>query len=208
MTEQDQQPPARKARQTWVKPTIIPHRSGLMNKFGAVQHRGWQEDIDGVPIADLLKKHGSPLFVISESRLRENFRRINRVLSARYPSVVFGWSYKTNYLGAVCNTFHQEGAWAEVVSSFEYEKARSIGVPGNRILFNGPYKPREILERAIAEGAHIHIDHLDELYTLEELAQEADREVPVTLRLNFDTGYTEPWSRFGFNIESGQAMDA
>ena len=208
MTEQEQQPPARKARKTWAKPTIVPHRSGLMNKFGAVQHRGWQEDIDGVPIAGLLEKHGSPLFVISEPRLRENFRRINRIFSARYSSVAFGWSYKTNYLGAVCNTFHQEGAWAEVVSGFEYEKARSMGVPGNRILFNGPHKPREILKRAIAEGAHIHIDHLDELYTLEELAQEADREVPVTLRLNFDTGYTEPWSRFGFNVESGQAMDA
>jgi len=34
------------------------------------------------------------------------------------------------------------------------------------------------------------------------------KSVDVTIRLNFDTGYTEPWSRFGFNIESGQAMDA
>ena len=194
-------------RKPWVKPTITALRSGTLNKFGAMRRERWREDIDGVPVAKLLEEHGSPLFVISEKRLRENARRLQRAFSARYPQVVFGWSYKTNYLGAVCNVFHQEGACAEVVSAFEYEKARSLGVPGNCILFNGPHKPRAILERAVAEGAHIHIDHLDELYLLEEVAREAGREVGVTIRLNFDTGYTEPWSRFGFNVESGQAMD-
>jgi diaminopimelate decarboxylase len=31
---------------------------------------------------------------------------------------------------------------------------------------------------------------------------------PVTIRLNFDTGFTENWGRFGFNLENGQAMEA
>ena len=30
----------------------------------------------------------------------------------------------------------------------------------------------------------------------------------MALRINFETGYTEPWSRFGFNLESGQAHQA
>lgn len=198
----------RPEKRPWTKPTITPHRSGLMNKFGAVRHRGWRDQIDGVAIDTLITGYGSPLFVISEDRLRENARQLLRSFSRRYPHVRLGWSYKTNYLGAVCNALHQEGAWAEVVSVFEYERARSLGVPGERIIFNGPFKPREILERAVAEGAYIHIDHLDELYSLEDVARQADKEVDVAIRLNFDTGYTEPWSRFGFNVESGQAMDA
>ena len=198
----------RREKRPWTKPTITPHRSGLMNKFGAVRHRGWRDEIDGVAIDALTRAHGSPLFVISERRLRENARRLLRAFSRRYPSVRLGWSYKTNYLAAVCNTLHQEGAWAEVVSEFEYEKARGLGVPGERIIFNGPYKPKAILQRAVEEGAYVHIDHLDELYLLEEVARQADKEVGVAIRLNFDTGYTEPWSRFGFNVESGQAMDA
>lgn len=195
------------AKKPWLKPTITPLRTGTINKFGAMRHELWRDNIDGVAITDMLKQYGSPLFVISEKRLRENARRLQRTFSARYPRVLFGWSYKTNYLGAVCNVFHQEGACAEVVSEFEYQRARSLGVPGHCILFNGPHKSRQILEQAVAEGAHIHIDHLDELYLLEDVAHEADKEVPVTIRLNFDTGYTEPWSRFGFNVESGQAMD-
>jgi diaminopimelate decarboxylase len=131
-----------------------------------------------------------------------------KAFSTRYGEVVHGWSYKTNYTSAICNIMHQEGAWAEVVSAFEYEKARALGVPADKIIFNGPHKPRAILERAVAEGAHINVDHLDELQLLETVAKEQGKRVPVSLRLNFDTGYTEPWSRFGFNLESGQAHQA
>lgn len=195
-------------KKPWVKPVITPVRSGLANKFGGAGHGHWKDAIDGVPISQLVADHGSPLFVISEKKLRSNMQRIQRVFSARYPDVVFGWSYKTNYLGAVCNILHQEGAWAEVVSEFEYQKARRLGMPGNKIFYNGPHKTRQSLIRAVGEGAHIHVDHLDELHLLEDISKQLQRDIFLTLRLNFDTGYTEPWSRFGFNVESGQAMNA
>jgi len=195
-------------KKTWQKPSLTPHHIGGMNKFGSASHHQHQSSFEGVEIAPLLEKYGSPLFIISEKRLRNNVQKLLRAFETRYPSVTYSWSYKTNYLGAVCNTLHQEGAWAEVVSAFEYEKARSLGVPAEKILFNGPHKQRYILERVVQEGGRIHLDNLDELYLLEEVAQAADKQVNVTMRLNFDTGFTEPWSRFGFNIESGQAMDA
>jgi diaminopimelate decarboxylase len=192
----------------WQKPTITPHRMGVVNQFGDNRHHAFQSEVDGVEIESLLKQYGSPLFVLSERRLRDNVRRLKRAFASRYPKLRYAWSYKTNYLNAVCSILHQEGAWAEVVSDFEYQKARALGVPGSHIHFNGPSKPRAALEQAAAEGAAIHLDHMDELYLLEEVAQELGRRVDVTLRLNFDTGYTESWSRFGFNIESGEALDA
>ena len=206
-TDSENNSQAETPKKVWVKPTITLLHTGTINKFGTMRHEQWQDKIDDVPIKDLLEQYGSPLFVISEKKLRANARRLQRAFKTRYPQVLFGWSYKTNYLGAICNTLHQEGICAEVVSAFEYQRARSLGVPGHCILFNGPYKPREILEQAVKEKAHIHIDHLDELYMLEDIAHELGKEVAVTIRLNFDTGYTEPWSRFGFNVESGQAMD-
>jgi len=146
--------------------------------------------------------------VTSESRLRANIRRIRQAFTNRYGNTIHAWSYKTNYNGAVCAILHQEDSWAEVVSRFEYEKARALGVPGERILFNGPNKPQSILERAVAEGALIHVDHEDELERIERIGRERGSCVPVALRINFDTGYTEPWSRFGFNLESGAARAA
>lgn len=195
-------------RKPWAKPVLTPHRAGGMNKFGALRPQLHQSDLDGVKIAPLLEQFGSPLFIVSEKRLRENARHLRRAFSTRWPKVRHGWSYKTNYLGAICNVLHQEGAWAEVVSELEYSKARALGVPGSRIIFNGPWKPAAVLEQAVLEGAAIHLDHLDELYAVEQIARRLGKQVPIGLRLNFDTGHTEPWSRFGFNIESGAAMDA
>jgi diaminopimelate decarboxylase len=194
-------------RKPWMRPAFTSHRTGT-NKFGMVRQRFQQSDIDGAAIEGLVARYGSPLFVLSERRLRDNARRLLRAFRTRYPRVRYGWSYKTNYLNAVCATLHQEGAWAEVVSDFEYDKARALGVPGSRIIFNGPYKPRAALERAAREGALIHLDNLDELFLLEDVARQLKQVVPCALRLNFDTGFSEPWSRFGFNVESGAAHDA
>ncbi len=196
------------ARKPWIKPTITPHSESTLNKFGRIPAKEYIEAIEDVSIKNLISQYGSPLFVLSEKRLRSNMRRLKQSFETRYQPVLFGWSYKTNYLNAVCAILHQEGAWAEVVSLFEYQKARALGVPGNRILFNGPHKSKETLELCVKEGARIHIDNMDELYLLEEVARAAEKLIPVTIRLNFDTGYTEPWSRFGFNVESGQAIDA
>ncbi len=198
----------KKLLKTWQKPSITPHQMGTLNKFGRPVSGDYVEKIDGVAVSDLLREYGSPLFVISEKRLRDNIRQMKRAFESRYQPVIHAWSYKTNYLNAVCATLHQEGSWAEVVSAFEYEKARALGVPAERILFNGPHKKRAILERCVTEGARIHIDNLDELYLLDTIAREFDKVTSVTLRLNFDTGYTEDWSRFGFNLGSGAALDA
>jgi diaminopimelate decarboxylase len=197
------------SKKPWIAPFLSPHQLGALNKFGLRPARGeYQDQLEGHSVEDLVAQFGSPLFVTSERRLRENAHRLRRAFQSLYANVVHGWSYKTNYTSAICNILHQEGCWAEVVSRFEYEKARRLGVPGERILFNGPNKSPEILRRAIAEGAHLHVDHGDELAHIEAIAREQNRVVEVTLRLNLNTGYSEPWSRFGFNLESGEAHEA
>jgi diaminopimelate decarboxylase len=181
-----------------------------MNKFGnsPFYARRIRKDIEGVPVSDLCGEYGSPLFVYSERVLRNTFRTVSAAFSTRYPNVQFGWSYKTNYLQAVCAIMHQEGAIAEVVSEMEYDKARGMGIPGQDILFNGPHKSMKALEKAVREGAMIHIDHLDEMADLEDIAEQTGRRIDVAIRLNMDTGIQPQWSRFGFNLESGQALDA
>lgn len=197
-------------KKTYQKPVINKLRSGLMNKFGwsPAYARKVRTDIDGVPINDLVERFGSPLFVYSERTARRRYRQMFSAFSTRYPNVAFGWSYKTNYLQAICALMHQEGALAEVVSGMEYEKARALGVPGERIIFNGPHKPLPILERAVAEGATVNVDHLDEIVDLELVAKKFGRPIHVGLRVNLDAGIYPQWSRFGFNLESGQALDA
>jgi len=195
-------------KKQYERPIIKPLNSGLMNKFGTRTEYAALTHIDGIAVSKLIEEYGSPLFVLSEKKIRENYRSAKRIFETRYPKVQFAWSYKTNYLNAVCNTFHQEGSWAEVVSRFEYEKAINNGVDGDKILFNGPDKTDDDLRLAIDNNSPIHIDHLDELYRLTEIAGEINKKPRVAIRVNMDTGVYPMWDRFGFNYENGQAWDA
>lgn len=190
------------------RPVIKKMNTGLMNKFGTRTEYEPVSHIEGVPVKSLISQYGSPLFVISEKQIRNNFQNASRIFNTRYPKVQFAWSYKTNYLNAVCNIFHQEGSWAEVVSGFEYDKAIGNGVPGSKIIFNGPGKSDPDLIKAASNNSLIHIDHLDELFTLIDLSDKHNLKPKVALRLNIDTGITPKWDRFGFNLENGQAWNA
>ena len=190
------------------RPLIKRLENAMPNKFGMRTEFAPKTHIDDVAVKDIIAEHGSPVYVISESTLRNTYRNAYRAFSTRYPKVQFAWSYKTNYISAVCNTFHQEGSWSEVVSGFEYDKALGNGVDGRHIIFNGPDKTEADLRKAIENKSLIHIDHLDEYYMISNLAEEMNIRPQVAIRVNMDTGIYPMWDRFGFNYENGQAWDA
>lgn len=170
-----------------------------INKFLEVK-----TDIDGVRIDDLFNKYGSPLFVYSQNNITEKYNRAYKAFSENYPEVQFSWSYKTNYLKSICSLYHKLGSIAEVVSEFEYEKARALGVAGSDIIYNGPDKPDYSIERAIVESALIHIDNFEEIIRINKIAQKCNKEARIGIRVNMNTGMYPQWSRFGLNYENGQ----
>jgi len=180
----------------------LPDKFGLKNRLDAITH------IDDIGVNELINKFGSPLYVLSEKTIRRTYQEAHRAFTTRYPKVQFSWSYKTNYLDAVCRIFHSEGAWAEVVSGFEYQKALNNGVQGKHIIFNGPEKSQQDLILAVENQSLIHIDHFDELYTLIRISQNSVKRPKVAIRVNMDTGVYPQWDRFGFNFDNGEAWDA
>ncbi len=196
------------AKKIYERPIIKKLESNMPNKFGMRTIYEPVSHVEGVAVKDLLRDFGSPLFVISEKKIRKNFRKARQAFETRYPRVQFAWSYKTNYLDAVCHIYHQEGSWAEVVSGFEYDKAIRNGVEGSKIIFNGPDKSETDLRKALTNNSLIHIDHLDELYMLQDIARQTGMRPKVAIRVNMDTGVHPMWDRFGFNYENGQAWDA
>jgi len=190
------------------RPIIQRMNIGLPNKFGTHRESDPVTYIEGISVKSLINQYGSPMFVISERQIRRNYQNASRIFKTRYPKVQFAWPYKTSYLTAVCQTFHQEGAWAEVVSGFEYEMAIKNGVPGDKIIFNGPYKTDQQLITAAQKNSLIHIDHFDELFSLIRLSEENNLKPRVAIRVNMDTGIYPKWDRFGFNFENGEAWNA
>lgn len=190
------------------RPTITRLTPGVPSKHGVGTAIAPMPFIDGVKVDDLMDKYGSPLYIFSERTIRKSMEDIKRAFSLRYLKVQMAWSYKTNYLDAICRIFHQEGSWAEVVSGFEYDKAIRNGVKGENIIFNGPGKSAEDLEKAARNGSFIHIDNMDELFMISDVCQRRNIEARVAIRVNMDVGIYPKWDRFGFNYENGEAWDA
>ena len=190
------------------RPVLVRHHAGMMNKLAQVQATRPLTHLDGVAVRELVQRFGSPLFVFSERSLVARYHELHDAFARRLPRVQLAWSYKTNYLDAVCRVFHREGAWAEVVSEFEWEKARHLGIPGDRIHLNGPLKTEATLRRVLPEGTVVHIDNFDELALLERLAGELGIAPKVAIRINLSVEAVPSWSRFGFNLENGQARTA
>lgn len=191
------------------KPYVVPVIRRVRQASANPQRMGRvpvMSEVAGVPVAELVAAHGSPLFVFSEAGLRDAVRGLRRAFEAVYPKVVLAWSYKTNYLNAVCRVFHQEGSLAEVVSGFEYEKARSNGMRGDQIVFNGPHKSEVELRRAVAEGALIQVDNRDEVLMLARIAEERGEDIRIGVRVHLDTGTHAVWSKFGFGVDHGEAL--
>ena len=190
------------------RPIINRINAGVTDKFGMTTKMPVINNIDGIKVNDLIEQYGSPMFALSEKTMRDTFNEAKQAFTTRYPKVQFAWSYKTNYLNAVCQIYHNEGSWAEVVSGFEYDKAIANGVSGKKIIFNGPDKSKSDLKKAISNGSYIHIDHFDELYDIISISKTSKVKPKVAIRVNMDTGIYPQWDRFGFNYENGEAWNA
>ena len=195
-------------KKRYESPIITKNISGFSNKFGRANKLNIIDNIDGIQVKDLLEKYGSPLFVFSEKTIRSRYRRYLQAFKKYYPKTRFAWSYKTNYLQTIAAIYHDEGSIAEVVSDFEYEKAKRLGIEPKNIIYNGPFKTDESLKKALKEGAKVHIDHFDELSAIERIARELNIKPKVAIRINMDTGIAPQWSRFGFNYDNEEALRA
>ncbi|KPL06755.1 hypothetical protein AMJ86_07335 [bacterium SM23_57] len=194
-------------KKEYAKPTIVRHSVGVLNKFGRPPAAVPISRLEGYEVRELVDKYGSPLFVLSVRELRNRYHDLDRAFRTRYPKFQISYSYKTNYLKSVCSIIHQEGAWAEVVSGFEYDIARDLNVPGPHIVFNGPYKTKDELKRAFEDNAMVNIDNYDELQVIEEIADDMGKKLNIGIRVNMNLN-DPPWHKFGFNNESGQAFEA
>ena len=129
---------------------------------------------------ELAERFGTPLYVFEGARIEAEARAFQE---AAGPDVTVAYSLKANTLMGLVARLHRAGCWAEVASGFEYRTARRAGVPGSRIVFNGPLKTSDELRRALREGATIIADGVEQVREIARLAPLASPEARVGLRL-------------------------
>jgi diaminopimelate decarboxylase len=173
--------------------------------------------LHGVDLVELCDKYGTPLFVFDESSFVESFERFRRAFEKLYPKVMVCYSVKTNNNLAICKILMEKGAYAEVSSELDLHVALKAGFSGERIIFDGPFKPKEALERAIEEKVLlINVESFAEMERLNSVAGEMGVKQAVGIRINafkdpgfskytnminlVNAAYCNLESRFGFSV--------
>lgn len=143
--------------------------------------------VDGVSCKTLAEKFGTPLYVLSEDRIRRNYRALYKAVSRIYRNIMICPAYKANSHLAVSHIYMNEGAGAEVVSPAELRIALDAGVESTKIVYNGPMKKQEDLELAIAsEVGLINADSLSELKHMQDAARKVKKRCNAGVRINVD----------------------
>ncbi len=143
-----------------------------------------QLQINGVSAVELAEKFDTPLFVFSESRIRQNIERLKRAEDVIDCKLKVCYAAKANSNSGILRAVKDAGSDLEVNSGGELFKALRVGFRGEQIIFNGTSKTeKEISEAIEAEIYAIQADSFFEIELIEKVAKSLKKRANVSLRL-------------------------
>ena len=155
-----------------------------------------------------------PCYILDVEELERSIKGYYNALNANFANAIVGYSVKTNSVPYCLSKAKEYGAYAEVVSSDEYELATLCGFTPDRIIYNGPMKSRETFIENVVGRGKTNIETKRELLWLKELDTSQTYEVGLRLNINIsqvseeDADGDDDNSRFGFSDETGEFLDA
>lgn len=140
---------------------------------------------DGVSIASIVERAGTPLYIYSAKTIRDAYRAIDDAFAA-YPHAIH-YGMKANSTLALVRLLRSIGSKVDANSRGEIEVALRAGYQPQEIVFTGVGKTREELEHAVALGIGvINAESAGELDRIAAMAAAQGREARVALRVNPD----------------------
>lgn len=141
-------------------------------------------EVCGISTTKLADEFGTPLFVFSEERIRENLSELKRSEDRISGKLKICYAAKANSVMAILRTVRDAGADLEVNSGGELYKALKIGFKPDQIIFNGTSKTERELEEAITAGIYaIQADSVFEIELAERVAKRIGMRANISLRL-------------------------
>ena len=139
---------------------------------------------DGFSVKELAKEYDTPLYVISEKRIRDNYNQIHNAIINTYKYLRIYYAAKANTNLSVLKILQSEGAYLDTVSPGEVFMGLSSGFTSDRILFTGTSVRNDELKMLVDANITINIDSQSELDRLLKIT------VPsmISVRINPEIG--------------------
>ena len=140
--------------------------------------------IDEVSLEDIAKEYGTPVYVYSGSKLKENFKGY---LSSIREKDKICYSVKSNSNIHLLELLADLGSGFDVVSGNELRKCLEAGAKPEDIVFSGVGKTEEELVLAIKENIFsINIESEEELDRIIKTAKDLEKKAQCMIRINPD----------------------
>jgi diaminopimelate decarboxylase len=188
--------------------THLHARSTILPGHEATAEPRW---LDGVDLQQLAERIPTPFHAYSASAIRQRIDALQAALAGLDATICF--AVKANPNLAILQLMAGAGVGADIVSVGELRRALNAGIPADRIVFSGVGKSADEIAGALNVGIlRFNVESLDELHTLQRLAQTQEVTARAAVRINPDvdahthakisTGKSE--NKFGVSIDEAR----
>jgi len=125
---------------------------------------------DGSSVKELAEKYDTPLYVVSEKRIRDNYNRLHGALIRNYKYVRVYYATKANFNLTVLKILESEGAYLDTVSPGEVFMGLVSGYTPDRMLFTGTSVRNDELKVLADANVTVNVDSQSELDRLLKIA--------------------------------------
>jgi len=166
--------------------------------------------IYGADMVRLAEEYGTPLYILFEDMIAENYRKYKTALENESEDHLICYAVKANTTYDVLKLLAGMGSGADVASEYELRIALDAGIPPEKIRANGNCKNGPYLEECIHKGIIINVDPEEEVEIIHATSKQMGTVARINLRLsgfplrnitssNITT--SGRWSKFGINIK-------
>jgi diaminopimelate decarboxylase len=176
------------------------------------EYRDGRLQAEAVDLMEVAQQAGTPCYVYSRATLERHWRVFDETLADHDHLVCY--AVKANSSLAVLQVLAQLGSGFDIVSEGELQRVLLAGGDPARVVFSGVGKRTREMQRALEAGIRcFNVESAAELLRLNEVAGNAGRAAPVSLRVNPDVDAgTHPYISTGlrenkFGIDVTAALD-
>ncbi len=134
-------------------------------------------------IESLVKKHGSPLFVYSQSTLEHHFEKLDQALAPLDHLICYAMKANSNL--AVMRTLANQGGGFDIVSGGELKRVIAAGGDPKKCTFAGVGKTEDEIAFALRKRIYcFNVESIPELERINRVAGKLKKKAPIAIRVN------------------------
>jgi diaminopimelate decarboxylase len=170
---------------------------------------------ESIPVPDLARAFGTPLYLYSTATLRRHWRVLHRSLAGLRHLVCY--AIKANSNLAVLSLFARLGSGFDIVSSGELYRVLEAGGDPRKVVFSGVGKRDDEIAFALRRRVKVlNVESGPELGRVSAVARRLRVRAPIALRVNPDVDpRTHPYiatglrkSKFGIPVDEARRLYA